>query len=228
MIKYYLVGGAVRDKFLGKKSKDLDYACEAPSFDAMRADIIARGGQIFLETEQYLTIRAKMPKLGAADFVLCRRDGEYKDGRHPTQVFVGDIFDDLARRDFTVNAIAEDADTCEIIDPYNGRLDIEEKVIRCVGNAEDRFNEDALRMLRAIRFAITKDFNLHKSIVDILGDATMVKGLKNISIERVREELVRCFSHDTMRTLLILDAFPYVKFAVFQGTKLTLVPTIRG
>src|SRR4051812_9903063 len=106
--KIYLVGGAVRDKIMNITPKDLDYSIECESFDAMRQYIIDRGGTIFLETPQYFTIRAKVPELGAADFVLCRRDGMYKDNRRPETVEVGTIFDDLARRDFTMNAIAID------------------------------------------------------------------------------------------------------------------------
>lgn len=77
MACFFEVGGAVRDKLLGVQSKDIDYAVEAESFSAMRDAVIERGGKIFLETPQYLTIRAHVPKLGAADFVLCRKDGEY-------------------------------------------------------------------------------------------------------------------------------------------------------
>lgn len=229
MVKYYLVGGAVRDKLLGLKNpKDLDYAVETSSYEAMRADILARGGEIFLETPQYFTIRAKMPVLGAADYVLCRKDGAYSDGRHPDDVSIGTIYNDLARRDFTVNAMAIDSDNGEILDPHLGRLDIAEKVIRCVGNPEDRFNEDALRMLRAIRFSITKGFKLHSSIISILGDVQFANKLKNVSIERIREELVKCYKHDTYATILLLHTFPAIERIVFHKTKLILVPTIQG
>lgn len=228
MIKYYLVGGAVRDKILGLKSKDMDYAVEAESYDAMKADIIARGGEIFLETPQYFTIRAKLPKLGAADFVLCRKDGAYSDGRRPDSVERGTIYDDLARRDFTMNAIAEDADTGEVIDPHNGRFDIENKLISCVGSAEVRFEEDALRMLRAIRFAITKDFQIDWNIYSILKEAEFANKLKNVSVERIREELIKCFKHNTPATLIMLRTFHNIEYVIFNNPKLILIPTIQG
>jgi len=206
--KFYKVGGAVRDEIMGVKPKDIDFAVECESFDAMRQSILERGGQIFLETPQYFTIRAKVPDLGAADFVLCRKDGQYDDGRHPSSVSVGNIFDDLSRRDFTINAIAKDVDNLKILDPHNGRVDIQEKRIKCVGEPIARFNEDKLRIFRAVRFAITKKFGF-----DFETEAAMLKyhakDFANISTERIREELVRAFAFDTFRTFdFIWNRFP--------------------
>jgi tRNA nucleotidyltransferase (CCA-adding enzyme) len=95
-IEYFKVGGFVRDAILGVKSKDIDYAVQAPSYEAMAADIVARGGKIFYEKPEYLTIRAKMNGEDA-DFVLCRKEGAYSDARHPDKVEPGTIDDDLAR-----------------------------------------------------------------------------------------------------------------------------------
>ena len=103
MIQYYEVGGAVRDRIRGARSKDVDFAVEADSYQAMVDDIKNRGGFIFLESPQHLTVRARMPLIGPADFVLCRSDGRYIDGRHPETVTPGDIYDDLARRGRLVN-----------------------------------------------------------------------------------------------------------------------------
>lgn len=227
-IKYYLVGGAVRDKLMGLKAKDLDYSVECESYEAMRDDIIARGGTIFLETPKYFTIRAKMPKLGAADFVLARKDGAYTDGRRPDEVMAGTIYDDLARRDFTMNAIAENVETGEIVDPYLGRVDIDFKFITCVDNPIDRFTEDSLRMLRAIRFSITKGFYIQSNIEDCLDDYKFVDLLKNVSVERIREELVKCFAHSTPDTIAALNRYPKVRDFVFASGNLILVPTIRN
>lgn len=227
-IKYYLVGGAVRDKLMNLKPKDLDYSVEAPSYEAMRDDIIARSGTIFLETPKYFTIRAKMPKLGAADFVLARKDGAYTDGRRPDEVSAGNIIDDLSRRDFSINAIAENVETGEIVDPFDGREDIILKVIRCVNNAETRFTEDSLRMLRAIRFSITKGFEINGEIVYCLNNYKYVDLLKNVSVERIREELVKCFAHSTPDTIAALNRYPKVRDFVFASGNLILVPTIRN
>jgi tRNA nucleotidyltransferase (CCA-adding enzyme) len=220
----YLVGGYVRDKILGVKSKDMDYSVVAPSFDAMRDEILRRGGDIFLEKPEYLTIRARVPELGAADFVLCRKDGAYYDGRRPENVELGTLMDDLCRRDFTMNAIAEDEDG-NLIDPYGGQIDMNNGVIHCVGSSAGRFNEDYLRMLRALRFSITKKMELSEGIKMCLR-SDMARKIALVAIERVREEMLKCFHADTMRTLQLLEEFPLVKCAVFGG-ELWLKPTLE-
>lgn len=221
MIKIYKVGGAVRDEILGIKSKDIDYAVEAPSWDEMK-NYIASKGKIYLESPQYFTIRAKMPELGDADYVLCRKDGEYTDGRRPDEVKIGTIMDDLARRDFTMNAIAIDTNTNEILDPFNGQKDIKDRIIKCVGNASDRMTEDSLRMLRAIRFAVTKNFIIDIDIHEIL---QFEYGLiLNISEDRVREELGRAFKYDTLKTLKILNEYPNLVESIFKNFNIRLEP----
>lgn len=228
MVTLYEVGGAVRDRMIGIQSKDIDYAVEAESFDEMREEILSRDGKIFLETPQYFTIRAHLPKIGAADFVLCRKDGEYSDGRRPDTVEMGTIYDDLARRDFTVNAMAIRESDGELLDPFDGRKDLENCQLACVGKAEERFREDALRMLRALRFALTKNFSLSKSIVECFRSQDMVELLANISIDRIREELTKCFDYNTLLTLEILNRFPMLRTTIFSHENLWLKPTQRG
>jgi len=226
-VKFYLVGGAVRDKFLGLDSKDKDYAVEADSYADMIQEIKNRGGEIFLEKPEFATVRAKMPVLGCADFVLCRRDGYYSDGRRPDSVAPGTLIDDLSRRDFTVNAMAIDEDN-NLIDPFNGKDDLlNKKIIACVGGTKARFEEDSLRMLRAIRFLITKDLGLSSEIINCLNDSEMVLLLKRVSAERIREELYRCFYHDTRRTIAILNCFPLVREFIFSYTNIWLEPTSK-
>lgn len=221
MIRVFEVGGCIRDKIMGLKPKDLDYAVEAPSWEAMREYITERG-EIFLETPKYFTIRANIPSLGAADFVLCRKDGEYTDGRHPDTVEIGTIYDDLARRDFTMNAIARDIKTGVILDPFEGQKAIEDKLIICVGEAKDRIREDSLRMLRALRFGVTKHFDIHEDIEDIL--ASDYELLKNVSEDRVREELHKAFKFDTMRTLSYLWKYVELTDFIFSHFNIRLVP----
>lgn len=225
-VKTYQVGGWVRDRLMGMKPKDLDYAVVAKDFSTMLLWIQERG-TVFMTNEEFLTVRARLPGKPPADFVLCRRDGDYGDGRRPDMVFAGTLEDDLRRRDFTVNAIAFDEESGEYMDPHGGRADIASKILRCVGDTRDRFSEDALRMLRAIRFAITKGFSLHQDIEDVLvGSRELADRLaRNVSKERQREELYKCFAHDTCATLEWLARFPLVREACFRGGPLWLMPT---
>lgn len=228
VIKFYQVGGSVRDELLGLKSKDIDYAVEAPSFDAMKEAVLGAGGEIFLEKPEYLTIRARVGDV-TADYVLCRKDGFYYDGRHPDTVTPGTIYDDLARRDFTVNAMAKDGDI--ILDPHGGMKDIRGRIIRTVGKAEDRFSEDGLRMLRALRFSITKDMSLDGEIVRALSNPGFYEAkLKGISIERVREEFDKMFRFSTYWTLIRLDMYRNFRNYLFGKLydTLWLKPTLEG
>lgn len=225
-IRFFKVGGCIRDELLGQKSKDIDFAVEAPSFEAMRNEILNRGGKIFLETPEHFTIRANIPELGSTDYVLCRREGPYSDGRHPDWVEVGTIFDDLARRDFTMNAIARDVRTGELLDPHNGATDIKNRIIRCVGNPEERFREDKLRVFRALRFMVTKGFRLH---FDTERAAFSVccndRNFESVSTERIREELSKMFEVDWLEALDGLEHFELLGLVKARG--IWLKPTIE-
>jgi tRNA nucleotidyltransferase (CCA-adding enzyme) len=227
-VKYYQVGGFVRDRLLGVRSKDLDYAVVAPDYNTM-VNWIKRQGKIYLEQPEFLTVRAHLNGKLPADFVLCREDGQYSDGRRPDTVKMGTLEDDLKRRDFTVNAIAYDEVEDRYIDPHHGMDDLKEMLLRCVGKAEDRFHEDALRMLRAIRFAITKGFKLHDSVQTALHEPKLVARLMvNISEERKMEELYKCFSCNTLLTLDYLNTYHGIRDAcLHEGSKLWLMPTMR-
>ena len=218
MVKVFRVGGAVRDQFLNRPNKDVDFAVEAESYEAMKEYIVANGGKIYLETPEFFTIRGKMPNLGDADFVLCRKDGQYSDGRRPDNVVRGTIMDDLSRRDFCMNAIAVDVETGKVLDPFGGEADIFMNLIRAVGSAKERINEDPLRLLRAMRFSVTLNFAPHPDLIELLSDPDMSKKMmKTVSHDRVREEMDKMFKTDTLRTLKVLERFPHVRDAVFGG-----------
>lgn len=222
MIKLYCVGGAVRDKYLNRPSKDIDYAVEAKSYEEMREYIVQLGGEIFLEHPEYYTIRARVPGKLTADYVLCRRDGEYVDGRHPTSVEVGTIYDDLARRDFTMNAIAVDTLSGKVIDPYDGAGDIALMRINAVGNPDDRFQEDSLRILRAIRFTITLGFWIG---IDTYHAIKRNRELIYTADEnRVRDELDKCFKVDSVTTISLLNELELLDIVL---TKVALKPTLE-
>lgn len=222
MIKLYRVGGAVRDSYLNRSSKDIDYAVEAPSYEVMREHIVKWGGEIFLEHPEYYTIRARFPGQLTADYVLCRKDGEYADGRRPSSVEVGTIYDDLARRDFTMNAIAVEDATGKIIDPYDGIEDITMKRIRAVGNPDERFREDSLRILRAIRFSITLGF-----LIGIHTYQAIKRNRELIYIadeNRIRDELDRCFKANSAATIGLLTELELLNIVL---TKVALKPTLE-
>lgn len=251
-MEFFEVGGCVRDEIMGVKSKDIDFVCvlsendhrqtkagaEHRPFFVMKAELERRGFRIFQEAEKFLTIRAQFPKnlrpgmmhfehQGlTADFVLARKDGTSTDGRRPDFVEPGTLMDDLARRDFTMNAIAKDVQG-EFIDPFNGRQDIADGLIRAVGSAEDRLREDALRGLRAIRFAVTKGFWIHFDIRNFLETAEFAELLSSVSKERQREEMEKMFAHDTVAAFKWMKRFPEAVETVFSDG-LRLSATMKG
>lgn len=209
-IRVFEVGGTIRDAFLGLNNKDRDFAVEAPSFEAMQEWVEAQATKVFLVKPEFLTIRALVPdevtgKPDARDFVLCRKDGTYSDGRRPDAVEVGTIFDDLARRDFTVNAMAREVLSGNLVDPFGGEKDLDRRVLRCVGSAEERFGEDALRILRALRFSLTKGLTPDEDIQAVFQAAAWAEHLSKVSVERIGDELDKCFKHDTPATLRALS-----------------------
>lgn len=224
----YLVGGAVRDKIMGQKSKDLDYTVVFENgdvepgqdpFTLMVEWFENLGYKIFVTTPEHFTIRAQTPdRKETADFVLAREEGPYSDGRRPDWVKPGTLEMDLARRDFTVNAIAKDAEG-NLIDPFNGQRDIAHKIIRAVGDPFERFSEDALRAVRALRFSVTKGFTIAPSVWFAMESAAVLNAIENkISDERIKDELSKMFHHSTVDSLKALHDFPYLTKAIFSGS----------
>lgn len=226
-IRFFRVGGCVRDDLLGVPTKDIDFAVVAPSFEAMAEAVVARCTKVFTDNdgfvgEKYFTIRGIDPDLGPVDFVLARKDGPSTDGRRPDFVEPGTIWDDLARRDFTINAMAM-TDEGELLDPHNGRADLERGVLRFVGEPADRLAEDALRAFRALRFSITKGFVIHAETMLALDDM-VAKDFDGVATDRIRDELTKMFAKDTGATLLLLLEFPVMlELALDRG--LWLRPT---
>lgn len=238
MTKIYEVGGTVRDQILGLKSKDVDFVMVTDSFESMRAYILSEGFDIYLEKPEYVTIRAGVPKdhpLRArcrdADFVLARKDGPSTDGRRPDYVEAGTLEDDLARRDFTVNALALDPYTKEIVDPHNGRKDLEDRVLRFVGDPMRRVKEDGLRVLRGFRFMITKGLRPETETALTLRSRVAADMLSSVSLNRVREEMEKMVAFDTLATLKLFKTLSeYTLEAIFredQGKKLRLSATLK-
>lgn len=214
-------------------------------FLVMVAKLERMGFTIFLSTPEHFTVRAQFPSLDArtgsvppdmnpdgsfnkltADFVLARKESGYSDGRRPDKVEVGTLLDDLARRDFTMNAIAKDA-AGTLIDPFNGVQDINEGVIRAVGTAFDRLTEDALRAVRALRFSVTKGFRIDHELAFAMQSAAVVNLIENvISDERINDELSTMFRFDTLASLDALGRFPLLTDALFSG-RVSLDSTLK-
>ena len=184
--KAYLVGGCTRDIFLGLKPNDWDIAT-----DARPEEIQGLFEDAFYENE-FGTVGIKSgsedPTLKIVEITTFRKEGRYTDKRHPDEVvFSKSIEDDLARRDFTINAIAIDmVESEDPIDPFGGRDDLKRKMIRAVGNASERFGEDALRLMRAVRLSAQLGFKIEEKTLEAIKKEA--KSIKDIALERVRDE----------------------------------------
>jgi poly(A) polymerase len=179
----YIAGGYVRDKLIGIEAKDIDIATDAKPLDIIKlfTTIIPVG-----EAFGVIIVVIDNDHFEVATF---RTDGEYIDGRRPVYVKYSSEYEDAKRRDFTINSMFYDPINDKIIDYFNGQQDLKNKILRTVGDPEDRFNEDHLRILRAVRFAIkynlTIDLDVEVSIV------RNVNKLKIISKERIRDEITK-------------------------------------
>ncbi len=192
----YLVGGCVRDALMGKTPHDYDLTTSALPYQMQQVFSDCK----IIETGLKHGTLTLLSNDGPIEITTYRIDGEYKDNRRPESVtFTPDLPEDLARRDFTVNAIAMDC-TGELVDLYDGQGDITAKTIRCVGDAERRFNEDGLRILRALRFASVLGFEIHPDTAKAISKLSNL--LKNISAERVREELFKLLCGKSVKLVL--------------------------
>ena len=192
----FVVGGCVRDLLRGDAPKDWDVATSAKPEEIQKVF-----PKSFYENK-FLTVTvqtgSKDSSTKEVEITTYRSESKYTDKRHPDEVkFAKNIQEDLARRDFTINAIAIGllkSDVNKVIDPFGGQQDLKDKIIKAVGVAQDRFSEDALRTMRAVRFATTLDFTIEgKTAIAIKKNASL---LKAISKERIRDELVKIIMAD--------------------------------
>ncbi|GMU05311.1 CCA tRNA nucleotidyltransferase [Corallococcus caeni] len=180
----YLVGGCVRDMVRKVHPKDFDVATSALPEEVQRAfrKVIPTGIQ-----HGTVTVVTGGNHVEVTTF---RSEGDYLDGRRPSSVsFERDIVKDLSRRDFTINAMAYNPLDRELVDPFGGQVDLPAKLIRCVGSAQERFSEDGLRPLRAVRFAAVLGFTLDPATRDAIPATLAV--FRKVALERVREELLK-------------------------------------
>lgn len=242
----YFVGGYVRDKLLGIKSKDIDFVFVIDNIDMsidegfyiMNNWLINEGFTIFLTTPKMLTTRAKFPNSiqymnysgMTADFVLARKEKYTDNSRHPI-VKIGTLKDDLERRDFTVNAMAMDLDG-NIIDLFNGITDLKNKILRTPINPLITMNDDPLRILRALRFSITKEMTLNDELFQAITDEKIIEKLFTlVSRDRIREELHKMFEYSTSKTIhtlnMVQEKIPFFIERIFTEG-LWLKPTTKS
>ena len=236
----YEVGGRVRDKFLGIPSKDVDYSVviDSPETNVMKvfSDFLQQlrddGYTIHVDYPETLTVKAKFPKGHKhqgldADFVVCRNEIGYIKGTRKPNVILGTLLEDLLRRDFTVNAMAEAIDGT-IVDPFNGERDLLWRVLRTPSDTSASFNDDPLRILRAFRFAVTKGLNFSDDIVNAI-KLFQADKMNTVSTERVRNELEKMLKHDTSLSWRYLrwleDMNPKLFYNLFRDD-LWLMPSL--
>lgn len=242
MFKFYEVGGKVRDEILELSSKDVDYVAVPKEellstvgkaedmFSMLESFLRVEKFEIFLVTPDCFTIRAKFPTghkySGVADFVMARKEIGYIPGTRTPIVKPGTLFDDLQRRDFTLNALAKDEDGT-IIDFFGGIEDLKKNRLKTPLDCKITFDDDPLRILRAIRFCITKGFWIGPYMDGVIQDYDYEGKMGVVSMERIREELFKCFKHDTLKTLKTLHEYPALRNYIFGKNTLWLKPTME-
>ena len=192
----YFVGGSVRDFLLEKEINDVDIATSATPEEVKQ--LFSKTIDIGIEHGTVLVLYQNK----SYEITTFRTEAEYKDYRRPKEVsFIRNLREDLQRRDFTMNAIAMNKDG-NIIDPFHGQESIRNKIIQTVGKAEDRFQEDALRMMRAVRFVSQLSFRIEKETLNALID--LVHLLEHIAVERKQAEFDKLLFGDNRKQALQL------------------------
>lgn len=203
----FAVGGCVRDAVLGRVPADWDITTSA-----MPEEVKGLFSRTIDTGIQHGTVTVMKDHVGY-EVTTYRIDGEYEDARHPKEVsFTSNLVEDLKRRDFTINAMAYN-DRVGIVDEFDGIEDLEKGIIRCVGEAKDRFGEDALRILRAVRFSAQLGFKIDETTKEAINE--LAPNLEKISAERIQVELVK---------LLVSDHPEYLREAYETGITAVVLP----
>ncbi|ELC8467113.1 CCA tRNA nucleotidyltransferase [Clostridium perfringens] len=212
----FIVGGCVRDSLLNKKPQDYDITTNA--FPEKIEELFDKTIPTGIKHGTVTVLMDKNPY----EVTTYRVDGEYLNNRKPKDVkFVSNIEEDLSRRDFTINAMAY-SPYLGFKDCFNGKEDLKNKLIRCVGNPDKRFSEDALRMLRAIRFSCQLNFKIEKLTAESI--RKNFKLIKNISMERIQSEFTKIIlSNDPDRGLMLLRKLGFSDFLVEEFKNLKLI-----
>lgn len=238
-MKIFEVGGCVRDELLGLESKDIDFTVVLDDtslsvdegWDKMLKWLRSEGFELFLETKDCFTVRGKFPKGHkneglVGDFVMSRKEVGVIPGTRKPILELGTLEDDLMRRDFTVNSLCKDEDG-KIIDLFEGVYDLRTKVLRTPLDPMITLLDDPLRMLRGLRFSITKGFIIDSKLWNSMLDSRVLDKLKEVvSHERMREEITKMMKHDTIKSLELLSKIPGLMEIVFSNG-MWLMPTTK-
>jgi len=238
------VGGCVRDGLLGVKSKDIDFTFVLDNLDQtveqgfaeMEQWMNDKGFKIFVTKPDMFTIRAKFPLDSPhagldADFVMARKETGYISGTRTPILELGTLEDDLIRRDFTLNAMARDEDGT-LIDLFGGQEDLNNGILRTPLDPKITLMDDPLRIMRALRFSITRGFDIHPDIYYAMEQPEILEKLRvTVSAERIRDELFKMLKHDTPKTIRRLHDIEDYRIPGFIdlvfGRGLWLEPTFK-
>ncbi|MCA9365407.1 HD domain-containing protein [Candidatus Kaiserbacteria bacterium] len=213
----YLVGGCTRDLMLGNKPKDWDLTTNATpeQITELFPDHYYNNdfGTVGVKTEE------EDERLKVIEVTPYRTESEYSDSRRPDSVTFGvSLEEDLKRRDFTMNALAFNLETGELIDMFDGQADLKKKRIKTVGNADERFQEDALRMMRAVRLSAELNFAIETETMQSISKNNAILG--NISIERIASEFIRLIKSDTpMQGIVMMEKLGLLKHIIPELTE---------
>lgn len=243
MAQIFEVGGCVRDEIIGVHTNDIDFTFVLENtdqtvdegWDEMLSHLKTEGFKIFLETKDCFTVRAKFPKGHmneglVADFVMARKEVGYIDGTRQPILELGTLEDDLTRRDFTLNALAKDLEG-NIIDLFDGQTHLSQKVLITPLEPIKTFMDDPLRMIRALRFSITKGFDIHPTVWNAIFTPGLIEKLSEVvSQERIQGEVMKMMKHDTVKTLRLLSVIDKKDSRLIEimfKDKMWLMPTTK-
>jgi poly(A) polymerase len=240
-MKLFEVGGCVRDELLGLHTKDIDFTVELDDltlsvdegWEKMLDFLKQEGFKIFLETKDCFTVRARFPKGHQhegliADFVMARKEIGVIPGTRKPILELGSFEDDMVRRDFTVNALCKNEEG-QIIDLFNGLKDLEDRILRTPLDPMVTMMDDPLRVLRALRFSVTKRFTICDELWEAMMQPELIGKLEEVvSLERIREEVQKMMKVDTLKSLSLMQKIPFLMEAVFgKESDLWLMPTMK-
>ena len=238
-MKLFEVGGCVRDELLGLHTKDIDFTVELDDltlsvdegWERMLDFLKQEDFKIFLETKDCFTVRARFPKNHQhegliADFVMARKEIGYIENTRQPILELGSFEDDMVRRDFTVNALCK-TEEGQLVDLFGGLKDLEDRILRTPLDPMITLMDDPLRLLRALRFSVTKDFKICEELSNAMKQLDLLDKLqKVVSQERIREEVTKMMKHDTVRSLRIIDTVPGLMEVIFKNG-MWLMPTMK-